>query len=294
MQPRSLSGRAEWNPVSCVPARGWAPAKRSPIAELCARFITAALMLHTSESSVVFSRRGASSAMRSMVGCGGAARITSSAPLTAEAGDSASSVIADALSASTPSLRSGENPTTRRTPAMRACHASDPPIAPSPITAREDGRIWDQPRSAGPRCRRSAKSVLIWHPIRAGVSMARILIVEDSPDNMKLFRTILGLKGHDVTGLAGGDGLLAAIEEKAPELILMDIQLPGKDGFTLLQEIRASVSLHVRVIALTAHAMTGDRERALDAGFDGYITKPIDIRGLPEQVERALRGDRLE
>src|SRR5215207_6882807 len=125
--------------------------------------------------------------------------------------------------------------------------------------------------------------------------MARILIVEDSPDNMKLFRTILGLKGHDVIGLAGGDGLLDAIEKKGPELILMDIQLPGKDGFTLLQEIRASASSsRVRVIALTAHAMTGDRERALDAGFDGYITKPIDIRGFPEQVERALRGERLE
>lgn len=124
--------------------------------------------------------------------------------------------------------------------------------------------------------------------------MARILIVEDSPDNMKLFRTILGLKGHDVIGLAGGDGLLDAIAEKAPELILMDIQLPGKDGFTLLQEIRVSPSSHVRVIALTAHAMTGDRERALGAGFDGYITKPIDIRGFPDQVERALRGERLE
>jgi CheY-like chemotaxis protein len=125
--------------------------------------------------------------------------------------------------------------------------------------------------------------------------MARILIVEDSPDNMKLFRTILGLKGHDVIGLAGGDGLLDAIQEKAPELILMDIQLPGKDGFTLLQEIRASASFsRVRVIALTAHAMMGDRERAIEAGFDGYITKPIDIRGFPEQVERALRGERLE
>ena len=123
--------------------------------------------------------------------------------------------------------------------------------------------------------------------------MARILIVEDSPDNMKLFRTILGLKGHDVIGLPGGDGLLDAIVQKAPELILMDIQLPGKDGFTLLREVRASAS-HVRVVALTAHAMTGDRERALDAGFDGYITKPIDIRGFPEQVERALRGERLE
>ncbi len=120
--------------------------------------------------------------------------------------------------------------------------------------------------------------------------MARVLIVEDSPDNMKLFRTILGLKGHEVIGLSGGDGLLEAIEQKSPELVLMDIQLPGKDGFTLLQEIRKSGSSKVRVIALTAHAMTGDRERALDAGFDGYITKPIDIRSFPEQVQRALSG----
>jgi CheY-like chemotaxis protein len=121
--------------------------------------------------------------------------------------------------------------------------------------------------------------------------MARILIVEDSPDNMKLFRTILTLKGHEVTGLPGGDGLLDAIEKGSPDLVLMDIQLPGKDGFALLQEIRTSPGPHVRVIALTAHAMTGDRERALDAGFDGYITKPIDIRNFPEQVQQALRGE---
>jgi CheY-like chemotaxis protein len=121
--------------------------------------------------------------------------------------------------------------------------------------------------------------------------MARILIVEDSPDNMKLFRTILGLKGHEVTGLSGGDGLLEAIEGSSPDLVLMDIQLPGKDGFTLLQEIRESPAASVRVIALTAHAMTGDRERALEAGFDGYITKPIDIRNFPEQVQRAMQGE---
>jgi CheY-like chemotaxis protein len=121
--------------------------------------------------------------------------------------------------------------------------------------------------------------------------MARILIVEDSPDNMKLFRTILGLKGHEVTGLSGGDGLLDAIVEGSPDLVLMDIQLPGKDGFALLQEIRKLPVAGVRVIALTAHAMTGDRERALDAGFDGYITKPIDIRNFPEQVRRALQGE---
>ncbi len=122
--------------------------------------------------------------------------------------------------------------------------------------------------------------------------MARILIVEDSPDNMKLFRTILGLKGHEVTGLSGGEGLLDAIEEGSPDLVLMDIQLPGKDGFALLQEIRKSSLPAVRVIALTAHAMTGDRERAMDAGFDGYITKPIDIRNFPDQVRRGLQGER--
>jgi two-component system cell cycle response regulator DivK len=122
--------------------------------------------------------------------------------------------------------------------------------------------------------------------------MAKILIVEDSPDNMKLFSTILGLKGHEVTGLSGGGGLLETVQRTGPDLVLMDIQLPGKDGFALLQEIRQSPSSRLRVIALTAHAMTGDRERALDAGFDGYITKPIDIRSFPDQVMQALRGER--
>jgi two-component system cell cycle response regulator DivK len=123
--------------------------------------------------------------------------------------------------------------------------------------------------------------------------MARILIVEDSPDNMKLFRTVLTLKGHEVTGVSGGEGLLGIIQQEPPDLVLMDIQLPGKDGFALLQEIRGSALPDVPVVALTAHAMTGDRERALGAGFDGYITKPIDIRSFPEQVQRALEGKRI-
>jgi CheY-like chemotaxis protein len=118
--------------------------------------------------------------------------------------------------------------------------------------------------------------------------MAKILIVEDSSDNMKLFRTLLVLKGHEVTGLAGGEGLLEVIGRTAPDLVLMDIQLPGKDGFELLHEIRGSEHRALRVLALTAHAMSGDRERALEAGFDGYITKPIDIRSFPEQVLRSL------
>jgi two-component system cell cycle response regulator DivK len=118
--------------------------------------------------------------------------------------------------------------------------------------------------------------------------VAKILIVEDSPDNMKLFRALLAARGHAVTGLAGGERLLETIEESSPDLVLMDIQLPGKDGFALLQEVRASRYAALRVLALTAHAMSGDRERALQAGFDGYITKPIDIRGFPQEVERAL------
>lgn len=123
--------------------------------------------------------------------------------------------------------------------------------------------------------------------------MATILIVEDSPDNMKLFRTLLTLKQHTVVGLISGEGLLPTLDEAKPDLVLMDIQLPGKDGFTLLGEIRASAHTALRVVALTAHAMAGDRERALEAGFDGYITKPIDIRSFPEQVARALAGERV-
>jgi two-component system, cell cycle response regulator DivK len=121
--------------------------------------------------------------------------------------------------------------------------------------------------------------------------VARILVVEDSPDNMKLFRTLLALRGHEVTGLPGGEELLETIDRTDPELVLMDIQLPGRDGFTLLDEIRTSSHAVLKVLALTAHAMSGDRERAMQAGFDGYITKPIDIRAFPELVQRALAGE---
>jgi len=120
--------------------------------------------------------------------------------------------------------------------------------------------------------------------------MARILIVEDNPDNMKLFRALLTLKGHEVTALQSGEGLLEALDQIRPDLVLMDIQLPGKDGFALLAEIRTSPHAAVRVVALTAHAMTGDRDRAHAAGFDDYITKPIDIATFPEQVSKVLAG----
>ena len=123
--------------------------------------------------------------------------------------------------------------------------------------------------------------------------MPNVLIVEDSPDNMKLFRTLLTLKGHVVTGLPGGETLFATLDNGRPDLVLMDIQMPGKDGYTLLTEIRDSPHRDLRVIALTAHAMAGDKEKVLAAGFDGYITKPIDIRKFPEQVSRAIAGEHV-
>lgn len=123
--------------------------------------------------------------------------------------------------------------------------------------------------------------------------MARILIVDDSPDNLKLFRAVLGLQGHEVSALPGGEGLLEALQASPPDLVLLDIQLPGRDGFELLREIRGSALAALRVVALTAHAMAGDRERALAAGFDGYLTKPIDVRQFPAQVARAIAGERV-
>lgn len=123
--------------------------------------------------------------------------------------------------------------------------------------------------------------------------MATIVIVEDNPDNMKLFRTLLSLRGHAITSLSSGEGLAAALAANPPDLVLMDIQLPGKDGFALLADIRGSAQKELRVVALTAHAMAGDHDRAIAAGFDGYITKPVDIREFPDQVARALSGDAL-
>jgi len=121
--------------------------------------------------------------------------------------------------------------------------------------------------------------------------MATILIVEDSPDNMKLVSTVLRLKAHIIHEMVDGVGLLERLDAAKPDLVLMDIQLPGKDGFTLLAEIRGSAHANLRVVALTAHAMSGDRDRALEAGFDGYITKPIDVRRFPEQLQRAMKGE---
>jgi len=119
--------------------------------------------------------------------------------------------------------------------------------------------------------------------------VANILIVEDNPDNMKLFKAVLSMRGHTVTGLPGGDGLLETFQSEPFQLVLLDIQLPGKDGYQLLEDLKGSRVALPPVVALTAHAMSGDREKAMHAGFDGYLTKPIDVGTFGAEVEKYLK-----
>jgi CheY-like chemotaxis protein len=120
--------------------------------------------------------------------------------------------------------------------------------------------------------------------------MATIVVVEDQPDNLKLISTLLTLKGHQVIGLANGDRVAEVLRthQPTPTLVLLDIQLPGRDGFAVLEELKALPNHAWKVVALTAHAMPEDRERAQAAGFDGYITKPIDVRTFSQLLERYL------
>ncbi|OWW21666.1 response regulator [Noviherbaspirillum denitrificans] len=119
--------------------------------------------------------------------------------------------------------------------------------------------------------------------------MARILIVEDNPANMKLAVFILERNGHQaIQALDAETGLLAARGQR-PDLILMDVQLPGMDGLEATRLLKADpVTCAIPVLALTAMAMRGDEERVRAAGCDGYIAKPIDHKTLIAQVQRAL------
>ena len=124
--------------------------------------------------------------------------------------------------------------------------------------------------------------------------MAKILLVEDNELNRDMLSRRLQRKGHQVLLAADGMQAILMAESETPDLVLLDMSLPVIDGWETARRLKSSPTTgRVPVIALTAHAMAGDRERALAAGFDGYITKPIDIRSFPEQVARALEGERV-
>lgn len=119
---------------------------------------------------------------------------------------------------------------------------------------------------------------------------ATILYVEDNVDNRTLVRRVLTAEGFTVIEAVNATQALEILKNTRPSLILMDINMPDIDGYSLTAQIKGTPGLvNIPIIALTANVMRGDRERSLEAGCDGYIQKPIDIDALSEQVERFLR-----
>jgi two-component system cell cycle response regulator DivK len=116
---------------------------------------------------------------------------------------------------------------------------------------------------------------------------AQILVVEDNERNMKLFRDVLHASGYRTLEAATGERAVELVFEHRPDLVLMDIQLPDIDGVEALARQRADERFStVPVLALTAQAMEGDRERFLAAGFDGYLSKPVNIAEFVATVKR--------
>jgi len=122
------------------------------------------------------------------------------------------------------------------------------------------------------------------------VTARRILVVEDNPKNLKLVRDVLTHSGYEVIEATSGEDGVRLADESCPDLILMDLQLPGIDGAEALRQIRASDrNPGVPIVAVTAFAMNEDRDRAFDSGFNGYVEKPISIRGFTQQISDFLR-----
>jgi two-component system cell cycle response regulator DivK len=119
----------------------------------------------------------------------------------------------------------------------------------------------------------------------------RIVVVEDNEKNMKLFCDVLGATGYRTIEATTGGEAIDLTMEHLPDLVLMDIQLPDIDGVQALQKLRADDrTASIPVLALTAQAMLGDRERFLEAGFDGYISKPVNVRELIGAVREHCEG----
>ena len=116
-----------------------------------------------------------------------------------------------------------------------------------------------------------------------------ILVVDDNPTNLKLVSDILEFEGYHLLNAGDAEEAQTVIQRTRPDLIFMDIALPGMDGLTLTRKLKAEpLTRDILIIALTAFAMKGDDQKALAAGCDGYITKPIDTRRLPGQVAELL------
>lgn len=124
------------------------------------------------------------------------------------------------------------------------------------------------------------------------LEMVRILVVDDNATSRELLRHVFKPAFGDVLEASRGEEALEKIARERPDLVLLDLEMPGLDGYAVLRRVRQDTRLAaLRVVAVTARAMQGDREKALAAGFDGYITKPIDAVGLREYVAQLLGGE---
>jgi two-component system, cell cycle response regulator DivK len=119
---------------------------------------------------------------------------------------------------------------------------------------------------------------------------SRILLVEDNIDNLELVRFLLLRSGYQVLEANNGQMGMDIARRELPDLILMDLSLPGVDGWAAARELKADPeTASIPLLALTAHTLPGDRNKALESGFDGYISKPIDLHTFTEEIAKALR-----
>lgn len=118
----------------------------------------------------------------------------------------------------------------------------------------------------------------------------RILVIEDHEENRRLLRDLLTSVGYELIEAVTGEEGLTSAEAQVPDLILMDIQLPGIDGYETTRRIKANPALrHIPIIAVTSYALSGDDVKALEAGCDAYVTKPFDPAELLAKIQEYLR-----
>jgi CheY-like chemotaxis protein len=122
------------------------------------------------------------------------------------------------------------------------------------------------------------------------MSGALILIVEDNPNNLKLFRDVLQFNGYETIEAESAEAGIELARERQPALILMDIQLPKMYGDEAMKVLKSDdTTRHIPIVAVTSFAMKGDRERLLSEGFNAYLAKPVNIKELPQVVEHQLK-----
>jgi len=124
---------------------------------------------------------------------------------------------------------------------------------------------------------------------KRGMVMKTILIIEDNADNRTLLKDLLEIKGYQVLEAGDSEAGLRIAREQKPDLVLMDIQMPGVTGLTVIRELKSEQKTkEIKILAVTSFAMSEDKERILGAGCDGYVTKPISTRELPALIGEML------